>query len=55
MQAKNKLTEKVQYPDGIEATLTDEQIRLVNMLADEEPTCYLEIADIIIRELKRCS
>lgn len=47
-KSKEVLTDKVQYAHSSE--MTDQQIKLVNMLTDIEPSCYLDIADIIIEQ-----
>lgn len=41
-----KLTDKVQYSDAVK--LSEEEIKIVNMLADKEPSCYADIAAIMI-------
>jgi|GEM_PF-3661048 hypothetical protein len=43
-----ELTDKVQYSDELKGSLSDEHIKIVNMLADKEPSCYADIADIML-------
>lgn len=45
---KPKLTEKVDYAKDVQSSMSDEEIRIVNMLADQEPSCYADIAAIMI-------
>lgn len=61
MSKKPKLTDKVQYSDEAKNALSDQEILIINALADKEPSCYADIAAIIIElyakkedQLKRC-
>jgi len=45
---KTKLTDKVNYTNASE--MSEAQIKLVNMLSEKEPSCYWEIADIILEQ-----
>lgn len=43
-----KLTRKVRYSKAVEAAMSEEEKAIVNMLADREPSCYADIALIMI-------
>jgi predicted transcriptional regulator len=49
MNEKPKLSEKAQYSKDLAATLSDEQIELINWLIEKEPSCYADIADLMLK------
>lgn len=52
-EEKIKLTRKVRYSKAVEAAMSEEEKSIVNMLADKEPSCYADIAVIMIEYSKQ--
>lgn len=45
---KTKLTDKVNYSESLTSELTDTETKIINDLADLEPSCYADIAQFVI-------